>query len=214
LIDNVAAAYCFPLAQGLGTVDVVVIANKTNTGSEIPSSHNTLMGSITSVQTDKLIDTGATFVTSGVTKGDPVTNAAGIETTVSSVDSETHLALVDDIFTALPDTYTVTSLTVTVKTYIDTVRPVTAAAVRCLPPTIHSQAVTMAVAGVSVNTAQITADIAAYMDTLIPGQTLYLSQLTAIAVADGASNAIISTPAADVTATSYQMIRPGVISVS
>lgn len=36
-IDNVAAAYCYPLAQGDGTVDVVILANAATTGSEIPS---------------------------------------------------------------------------------------------------------------------------------------------------------------------------------
>ena len=36
-IDNVAAAYCFPLAQGLGTVDIVIVANEATTGSEVPT---------------------------------------------------------------------------------------------------------------------------------------------------------------------------------
>lgn len=36
-IDDVKAAYCFPLAQGLGTVDVVIVANEATTGSEIPT---------------------------------------------------------------------------------------------------------------------------------------------------------------------------------
>ncbi len=37
-IDNVAAATCIPLAQGLGTVDVVVFADAETTGSEIPDA--------------------------------------------------------------------------------------------------------------------------------------------------------------------------------
>jgi uncharacterized phage protein gp47/JayE len=69
-IDNVAAAYCYPLAQGLGTVDVVIVANKANTGAEVPSSHATLAGTVTSTGELKLIDTAATFVTSGAQKGD------------------------------------------------------------------------------------------------------------------------------------------------
>lgn len=35
-IDNVTKAWCFPLRRGLGTVDVVVLADATATGSEIP----------------------------------------------------------------------------------------------------------------------------------------------------------------------------------
>lgn len=37
-IDDVAAAYCYPLAQGDGTVDVVILADLAATGSEIPNS--------------------------------------------------------------------------------------------------------------------------------------------------------------------------------
>jgi uncharacterized phage protein gp47/JayE len=36
-VNNVSAAYCMPLVRGLGTVDVLIIANKETTGSEIPS---------------------------------------------------------------------------------------------------------------------------------------------------------------------------------
>lgn len=35
-VDDVAAAYAFPLAQGAESVDVVILANATTTGSEIP----------------------------------------------------------------------------------------------------------------------------------------------------------------------------------
>jgi hypothetical protein len=52
------------------------------------------------------------------------------------------------------------------------------------------------------------------MEGLIPGQTLYTSQLTAIAIRNGADNATVTTPAADVTCTDYQMIRPGEVNVS
>jgi hypothetical protein len=90
-IDNVASAYCFPLAQGLGTVDVVILANKTNTGAQVPSSYDTLTGTATSVVALKLIDTAATFQTSGVTKGDLAGNTSSLATAkVVSVDSETH----------------------------------------------------------------------------------------------------------------------------
>jgi uncharacterized phage protein gp47/JayE len=142
-IDSVAAAYVFPLAQGLGTVDVVILSNDPATG-EIP--------------------------------GQPLLDA--------------------------------------VKAHIDDVRPVTASAVRVLAPTVLTEGVTMAVTGANADKAQIAADITAYMATLIPGQTLFIPQLLSIAVQNGADNASVSIPAADVVPTSYQMIRPGVVSVS
>lgn len=142
-IDNVAAAYCFPLAQGLGTVDVVIVANAATTGSEIPGQ-----------------------------------------------------TLIDEVLA-----------------YINGVRPVTASIVRVLGPTILTQDVTMTVSGVT-NKAQIASDITAYMKTLIPGQTLYKSKLIQIAMNNSADNATISTPANDVTAANYEMIRPGTVNVA
>lgn len=214
-IDNVAAAYCYPLAQGLGTVDVVIVANESNTGSEVPSSHATLTGTVTSTAGLKLIDSAATFVTSEAQKGDRVKNASALtEAKIVSVDSETEITLDTDIFTGTGQVYEILSLATGVKEYIDDQRPVTASVVRVLGPEILTQAVAMTVTGSGANAAQIAADIEAYMETLIPGQTLYTSQLTAIAVSSGADNATVTTPAADVASTDYQMIRPGAIDVS
>ncbi len=214
-IDNVAAAYCYPLAQGLGTVDVVVVANATNTGSEVPSSHDTLTGTATSVEELTLIDTSATFITSLAQIGDTVINTtADTEAKIVSIDSETQLTLDTDIFTVTGQAYEIPSLITQVADYIDSERPVTASVVRVLGPTIMTQAVTMAVTGDDADTDQAVLDIAAYMSALVPGQTLYMSQLTAIAIANGAQNATVSAPTTDVTCTDYEMLRPGVISVS
>lgn len=213
--DNVKAAYCFPLAQGLGTVDVVIVANEANTGSEVPSSYSTLTGTNTSISASKLINSAATFQTSGVKKGDLAKNTTANTTAkVVSVDGETQLTLDTDIFTATGQNYEIKSLTIQVKEYIDDVRPVTASVVRVLGPTILTQDVTMTVTGTNVNKTQIASDITAYMKTLTPGQTLYQSKIVQIAMDNNADNATISTPANDVVATSYQMIRPGVISVT
>ncbi len=214
-IDNISAAYCYPLAQGLGTVDVVIIANEANTGSEVPSSHSTLTGTATSTGDLKLIDSAATFQTSGAQMGDQVTNtSADTEAKIVSVDSETQLTLDTDIFTETGQAYEIPSLLNQVKAHIDEERPVTASVVRVLGPEILTQAVTMTTTGTNVNTAQIALDIEAYMEGLIPGQTLYVSQLTAIAIRNGADNATVTTPASDVTCTDYEMIRPGAIDVS
>jgi uncharacterized phage protein gp47/JayE len=143
-VDNVAAAYCVPLAQGLGTVDVIILANEATTGSETPNQ--------------ELIDV--------------------------------------------------------VKAYIDDVRPVTASLVRVLGPEILDQDVTMDLSGTGADAAGIASDIATYIAALIPGQTLYLSHLYAIAISGGAENVVITVPAADVEVTDYQVIRAGDINVT
>lgn len=215
-IDNVAAAYCFPLAQGLGTVDVVIIANEENTGSEVPSSH-TMSGSSTSTSEGKLINTNADFTNSAnpARKGDVVKNTSlDTETIVVSVDSAHQLTLQDDIFTAASQNYEIVSLTYQVFNYIDDVRPVTASVIRVLPPTILAQNVTMTVTGASANKSQMISEIEAYMKTLIPGQTFYKSQLINIALDNGADDAAITVPADNVVPENYQMIRAGAINVS
>lgn len=284
-IDGVARAYCVPLAQGLGTVDVIILADAAVTGSEIPSS-SARIGAVTSVGACKLNDSGGTFeadhavaagdvvenplrgtrttvvsVDSGtaltladdlfkfagepyiihcqtglnttatagklidsagiftdatytVKPGDIVENVTeGTETTVVTVDSATQLTLADDIFTETGKAYVIRSLLARVKAYIDTVRPVTASKVSILAPIIVIEAVTMAVTGI-VDRSAIASSITAYLNTLIPGQTLYLAKLMQIAMDAGATNVTISAPVADVAATSHEMIRPGVISVS
>jgi uncharacterized phage protein gp47/JayE len=145
-IDNVAGAWCFPLARGDGTVDVVIMANKTTTGSEIPAQ-----------------------------------------------------GLMDQV-----------------KAYIDDVRPVGAGddSVHIIAPTITTQAVTMTVAGEDVDLTVVTDEITTFINSLVPDQVLYRSQLLAIAVNNGAVNATISTPATDVTPTTHHMLRPGAINVT
>ena len=216
-VTNVKNAWCFPLAQGLGTVDVVITANSTVTGSEIPSSHAD-SGTVTALSAGNLIDATANFQSATpVAIGDVVTNdATGATATVTAVTSGTELALAVDIFTAVGQAYTIQSLCAQVLAYINSVRPVgmNNVAVRVLPPSILSQDVTMTTTGTNVNTAQIEADITAYLQLFIPEQTLYLSQLTGIARDDGAQDSAITMPAAAVVPVGYQMIRPGVINVS
>lgn len=284
-VDGVANAYCIPLGHGLGTVDVIILADTTITGSEIPSN-SARISVTTSVTANKLKDSAATFSTAhAAATGDIVENplrgtrttvtavdsttqlaladdifkfvgepyivhcqtgtnttatagkliaSAGIftdatytvkpgdvvecvndgtETTVTIVDSATQLTLADDIFTATGKTYVIRGLFGRVKTYMDPLRPVTASKVSIFAPTAVTQAVTMTVTG-TVDRTAIAADITAYINTMIPGQTLYKAKLSQIAMDAGAANATIATPAADVTATTYQMIRPGTVTVS
>lgn len=215
-IDYVETAWCFPLAQGLGTVDVVILADKTSTGSEIPSSH-ALTGTSTGATANKLIDSAADFTDAEnpVRIGDVVKNdTRSTQAVVTAVDSATQLTLDSDIFTTVGDTYALKSLIVQVKEYIDNVRPTTASVIRVLPPTATAQAVTMVVSGTGVDKTAIITAITAYINALTPGQTLYVSRLVAVAIQGGADNAVVSEPSADVAATAYEMIRPGTVSVT
>lgn len=215
-IDNVENAHCFPLGQGPGTVDVVILADEGVTGHEVPSSH-AMMGAVTTVTEDKLVDSAANYATTSnggpVRIGDVVVNDDTMaKATVTAVDSATALSLDADIFTAVGQAYTIKSLTVQVHDYIEDVRPVTASIVRVLPPTVVATNVTMAVTG-TVDKTAVAAAITALLESMIPNQVLYLSQVIAIAIQHGATNATISAPVTDVTPSSYGMIRPGTITV-
>jgi uncharacterized phage protein gp47/JayE len=213
-IDHVAKAWCFPLAQGLGTVDVVILASA-DTGSEIPSSH-ARTGSTTSVSEGKLVDAAANFTGANPVRiGDIAVNDDTEATAVvTAVDSGTQLSLDEDIFTAAGVAYTIKSLTVQVKEYINSVRPVTASIVRILPPDPLTQAVSMTVSGSGIDRTAIAAEIAAYMNSLIPGEVLYKSRLVTIAIQEGATDAVLTVPATDVTPAGYGMIRPGTITIA
>ncbi|MDY6789675.1 MAG: baseplate J/gp47 family protein [Thermodesulfobacteriota bacterium] len=215
-MDNVKAAYCLPLGQGPGTVDIIILANETITGSEIPSTHTSVSGTTTSVGENQLNDSAATFITDGVAPGDVVKNIdAETQTTVASVDSETKLTLASDIFDDTGINYEIVSLTTQTWEYIEDVRPVTASTIRVMAPAVIEQAVTMTVSGEDINTVIIKGDIESYVNGMLPGEDLALARLTAIAMGnDGVDDVSITVPAANVTATDYQIIRPGTVNVS
>ncbi len=285
-IDGVADAWCIPIGHGLGTVDVIILADVDLTGSEIPSSsarigvttsaaankledsaaafttvHAVAVGDIvenpvrgtqttvsavdsatqlslaadifpfagdpyiihcqtgtnTAITTNKLIDSAGDFAdaTYTVATGDIVKNLSdGTQTTVVSVDGATQLTLADDIFTATGKSYVIIGLLAQVKAHIDSLEPVGGIIVYVMAPTIITQAVTMTANGVGIDKIAIAANITAYLNSMIPDQTLYRDKLTQIAMDGGADNAPVSIPNNDVTVTAYQMIRAGVISVS
>lgn len=212
-VDYVTSAWCVPLGQGLGTVDVIITADEDYTGSEVPSFH-ALTNTVSDLAENKLIDAAANF--SGVARpGDMAVNdTLELEAEVTAVDSDTQLTLAADIFTVAGQTYTIKSLTVQVKEYIDDLRPVTAKLLRVLPPAVLPAAVTMAVTGAGVDKVKINTEITAYMNSMKPGQALYLARLSSIAISNGADNAVITEPAIDVVPTDYEMVRPGIITVS
>lgn len=105
-IAGTAAAHVFPLAQGDGTVDVVVVADLDVTGSELPSA-SMRKGAATTITASKLIDSAAAFTAAlAVSVGDVVRNTfQGIEARVVTVDSATQLTLDADIFKYLGEHY-------------------------------------------------------------------------------------------------------------
>jgi hypothetical protein len=81
-------------------------------GIEIPYPANILAsGSSTGVALNKLVATGANFITKGVRAGDIVYNiqspAFPISATVTAVDSENQLSISANNFTASPNAYVV-----------------------------------------------------------------------------------------------------------
>ena len=216
-IDNVKAAHCVPLGQGAGTVDVVIIADETHTGQELPSSYVDITATVTSLTALKLEDGTANFLDPSalVRIGDLVVNDdLDTEAKVTAIDSTMELSLDTDIFTVVGQTSTVKALTTQVKEYIDIVRPVTASAVRVLAPTITTQAVTMAITGAGVDKTELAASITTYINSLVLGETLYVSRLVAIAIDAGATNAVVSTPASDVIPATDEILRPGAITIT
>jgi hypothetical protein len=172
---------------------------------------------VTSLTALKLVDSAANFLDPSalVRIGDLVVNVdLDTEAKVTAIDSATQLSLDTDIFPVVGQAYTVKAQTTQVKEYIDLVRPVTASAVRVLPPTITTQAVTMTLTGTGIDKVAIAASITAYINSLILAQKLYVSRLVAIAIDMGAIDAVVSTPAADVTPTAYVLLRPGAVTIN
>lgn len=281
---NVKYALCIRVARGLGTVDVVIVANTETTGDELPSTHTRtgqstsvvegklydlaadfdnaafpvavgdivcnrtsgaktsvtavdganqlslqddifiveyhdysiyLTGTVTTLTEDKLVDSAADFDSEDATvkPGDIVRNeSAGTETSVLSVDSATQLTLEDDIFTGVGQTYTIESLTGQVLANIDNKRVVSGKDVRIMGPTILTEDVTASVEG-PCDLVQYKADIESYMNSRQAGDKLSVKFMEAMAFNNGATDVIISVPAADVVTSQYEIVRPGVISV-
>jgi uncharacterized phage protein gp47/JayE len=211
----VAKAYCYQIDPDIGSVGVLVLADEDATGSEQPSSHSGIADTNDAVAENKLKDSGATFVTSGVKKGDIVNNDDEVTSaTVTAVDGEGELTLSADIFPQTGANYSIDSLLKQVKDYIMARCPVDIHTDRLsvFGPTITAQDVTMTATG--GNKTQIKADIEVYMDALAPGEVLYVSRLMAIAIDNGATNVTVATPASDVSPASKEVLRPGTVTVN
>lgn len=97
--------------------------------------------------------------------------------------------------------------------YIESKRPVTAAGnnVYCAIPVDVS--IYMTINPASAPATLIKTDIETYINELLPGESLYMSQLIAIAISDGAENVTVNTPGIDVSVSEYELIRASNITV-
>jgi uncharacterized phage protein gp47/JayE len=84
---------------------------------------------------------------------------------------------------------------------------------RALAPEVLIQHVDISRSGAPYPAARAQQEITLYMQQFLPGQALYLGQLTSLALGGGEGDAVCSVPSANVVPTGYQMIRPGVVSV-
>lgn len=100
-----------------------------------------------------------------------------------------------------------------VTAYINARRPVTAGDWQALAPNLIAQDIEMTVTGVG-NTEALAAAITAYCAALRCGETLHLSRLVTLALEAGYTDAVVSTPASNVTATDYQIIRAGDVDIT
>lgn len=82
--------------------------------------------------------------------------------------------------------------------YVEVRRPVTANANTFDGANEWPNAISVTVTPLTCDTATMETDIASYVNSLNPGDTLYKSQISAICLRDGAVNATVNTPANDV----------------
>ena len=106
-----------------------------------------------------------------------------------------------------------TALATACQKYVDTLRPVTASYTAAVCVSNYSVNVTITVNPITADTAKIGAAITNYLNGFKPGQELYISNLIAIAINSGATNAVINTPSASVISTISQKIKPGTVNI-
>lgn len=189
-------------ARGQGTINVVIASDRSEDPDDYSAWANATAYSAGDVVKDDSI-TGAyrayIATTSGTSSG-------------TGVDDDTGVSWED------AEEYASSGLVAEVTDYLDAKRPVGIwdfAVYSCLK---NSQDVAITVTGDDADTAVIAAAIETYMETIVGGKGLYTGQLVYIAIEAGAENAVVTTPAADVSVawgpTSYERIWPGQITVS
>jgi uncharacterized phage protein gp47/JayE len=98
--------------------------------------------------------------------------------------------------------------------YIIDLHPAASLLTRILAPEILIVDVTITLDAPGVNPVAVAQDITAYLNSLTVGKSLYLSQLINLAIGTSDGDVTVTAPVANVVPTDYQVIRPGVISVT
>lgn len=98
--------------------------------------------------------------------------------------------------------------------HIIDLHPAASLLTRILAPEIIVQDVTITINSGDLDPIAITQAVTDYLDNLALGQSLYLSQLISLALGTSYGDVSIDLPVANVTATEYQKITAGVVSVA
>lgn len=134
----------------------------------------------------------------------------GLPGTVDIVIKPNNLNIIDEsspLFTAS------TQLENAVQAYVETKRPVTANGNRSMCAIAYYTSVYMTVYPITADVITIKNDVASYIAGLPTGKKLYRSQLISIAIDDGADNATVTIPAADVDVTEWEQVVASSVSV-
>lgn len=98
--------------------------------------------------------------------------------------------------------------------HIVDLHPAASLMTRVLAPEIITRDITLVIDAEGLDLAQIAQDITAFVEALPMGQSLYVSQLIALALGTNYGDVTVVLPAANVVATPYQKILPGVVNVT
>ncbi len=187
---------------GPGTVGVFTIPNDE---SIIFSPASPITGTNTAVTSFKLVDSGATFIITGVAIGFKVTNTDDNTTAiVTNVDSPTALTLDKDIFPSTPANYSIATLEDLLNQatfdYIESIRPLgmnATSVISSKPQPLNL--ILDIIAGPTYDDTTSVQLITEYRDSLGPGESFFSSQAECIAIDNGAQSARVTTPAAEET---------------
>lgn len=200
--ERCSAAWTRENARGEGTIDLAIVSDR----DEDPADYDawataTVYAAGDVVRDDSVtgVDRAYVALTSGTSSGTGVADDTG----VTWEDCEEQVSA---------------ELVTSVEDYLDEKRPkgVWDYAVYGVDKLVQN--VTVVVTGAAVDLTVLKDRIDAHMKALSGGKGLYVAQIVSLAIDEGAENAVVSTPAADVPVTwgpnTYQRIWPGLITVT
>jgi uncharacterized phage protein gp47/JayE len=137
----------------------------------------------------------ATYYVKTATVLVPPTSEPGTSTVVVDPNDESILS-----------TQAMIDLVTAVQAYVDIKRPVTSV-ITVVPVSILLVDVTIHVSGTDLDIVTMAADVAAYVASLNPGDTLYLSKLSSICITDGANDATVIQPTVNIVPVADHVVR-------